>query len=139
MNNRDVLLVGGAVLLVLSAGGAAIYLGNLSIDQIAAVARNSGFSGVDLDTAVSIALAESSGNPRALGDVGIGQGSFGLWQINSYYHPEYGPDFTVLYDPQTNANAAFAVYRQSGFGAWSTFKNNAYAQYLSQVQQTLGA
>ena len=107
----------------------------MSIDDIATVAQNAGFSGDDLITAVAVALAESSGNPNALGDIGIGQGSFGLWQINSKYHPEFGPDFTTLYDPQTNANAAYSVYSAAGnsFTPWSTFKSGAYQSYVSTV------
>lgn len=107
----------------------------MSIDDILTVATNAGFTGQDLTTAVAVALAESSGNPNALGDVGIGQGSFGLWQINSYWHPEYGPDFTTLYDPQTNANAAYQIYVKAGnsFSPWSTFKNGSYSQFVSSV------
>jgi hypothetical protein len=141
MRNNDGLIwlgVGVAVLFA-TAGGALLSIGNLTVDQIANVARNAGFSGNDLITAVSVAMAESGGNPKALGDLGIGNGSFGLWQINSYYHPEYGPDFTVLYDPQTNANAAFAIYSQAGyaFKPWSTFNNGSYASFVSTVQNTV--
>jgi hypothetical protein len=143
MKERDLLLIaGGFVLLAIAGGGAAIaYMGSLSIDQIATVALSAGFTGNDLVTAVAVAMAESGGNPKALGDIGIGQGSFGLWQINSAYHPEYGPDFTSLYDPTTNANAAFAIYAKSGysFKPWSTFNNGAYAHFVSGVQGTLNA
>lgn len=140
MRDRDWFLIAGGIVL-LSGGVAAVYMGNLSTDQIINVASNAGFVGDDLTRAVAIALAESGGNPRALGDVGIGQGSFGLWQINSYYHPEYGPDFTTLYDPQTNANAAYSVYRRSGytFKPWSTFNNGAYAKFIGPVQGALNA
>lgn len=107
----------------------------MTITDIATVAQNAGFTGSDLVTAVAVAMAESSGNPNALGDVGIGQGSFGLWQINSKYHPEFGPDFTTLYDPQTNANAAYSVYTAAGnsFTPWSTFKTGSYQQFVSSV------
>jgi len=107
----------------------------MSIDDIIVLAENAGFEGNDLATAVAVALAESSGNPNAHGDIGIGQGSFGLWQINSYYHPEFGPDFTTLYDPQTNANAAYSVYSAAGnsFSPWSTFKSGSYQSYMSSV------
>jgi Lysozyme like domain len=116
----------------------------MTASEIATVAENAGFTGDDLTTAVAVALAESSGNPSAFGDAGIGQGSFGLWQINSKYHPEYGPDFSTLYDPQANANAAFAVYSQAGnsFKPWSTFKTGAYLAnvqvVLAQLQQVAG-
>ncbi len=115
-------------------------LGNLSAAQIANYAQNAGFWGSDLNSAVAVALAESGGNPNALGDIGIGQGSFGLWQINSKYHPEYGPDFTLLYDPQTNANAAYSVYARAGynFQPWSTYKSGAYLAFVPQVQSALG-
>jgi hypothetical protein len=100
--------------------------------EIGTIAANAGFTGDDLVTAVAVAMAESSGNPNDLGDIGIGQGSFGLWQISSRWHPEYGPDFTQLYDPQTNANAAFAIYSAAGnsFSPWSTFKSGAYKANL---------
>jgi hypothetical protein len=107
----------------------------MTISDIVTVAQNAGFSGDDLVTAVAVAMAESSGNPNALGDIGIGQGSFGLWQINSYYHPEFGPNFQILYDPQTNANAAYSVYTVAGnsFTPWSTFKTGSYQQFVSSV------
>lgn len=135
-SNDGLLLVAIGALILLGGTELYAYMGKLSASQIANVARNAGFSGNDLVTAVAIALAESSGNPQALGDTGIGEGSFGLWQINSYYHPEFGPDFTTLYDPQVNANAAYSVYRASGnsFKAWSTFNNGAYVAYVSDVQ-----
>jgi Lysozyme like domain len=98
---------------------------------IADVASNAGFSGVDLVTAVAIAYAESSGNPGAVGDNGD---SIGLWQINLPNHPEYqGVDLT---DPQTNANAAFAIYSAAGnsFSPWTTFKTGAYESNLPQAQ-----
>jgi Lysozyme like domain len=135
-----ILLAAGVGLIALG-GGAAMSMGNLSASDIATYAANAGFSGSDLITAVSVALAESSGNPRALGDVGIGQGSIGLWQINSYYHPEFGPDFTILYDPQTNANAAYSIYSVSGhtFKPWSAFNSGRYQAFVPQVQSVLGA
>ena len=106
----------------------------MTISDIITVAQNAGFTGEDLVTAVAVAMAESGGNPTALGDIGIGQGSFGLWQINSKYHPEFGPDFTTLYDPQTNANAAYSIYvAAGGFSPWSTFKSGSYQSFISSV------
>jgi hypothetical protein len=107
----------------------------MTISEIASVASNAGFEGQDLVTAVAVALAESGGNPQAWGDAGIGEGSFGLWQISSKYHPEYGPDFTALYDPQTNANAAFAIYSAAGnsFSPWSTFNLGSYQEFMDSA------
>lgn len=109
----------------------------MTVDEITAVASNAGFEGDDLTTAVAVALAESAGDPNAHGDttLGTGRGSFGLWQIYSDAHPEYGPDFTRLYDPQTNANAAFAIYSQAGFKftPWTTFKTGSYQEFLESA------
>ncbi len=95
---------------------------------IAGYARTAGFSGFDLDIAVAIALAESHGNPNAVGDLDLGR-SIGLWQINLAAHPEYLEE--QLYDPQTNANAAFAIYQAAGnsFSPWTTFQTGAYQQF----------
>lgn len=143
MTKTTLLLIGGGILLALAAGGQVIS-GNLSILQLWQLARNAGFAGVDLITAVAVALAESGGNPSAIGDRDIpvsGAASIGLWQINTYYHPEFGPDFNVLMDPARNAAAAFSVYRAAGnsFSPWTTFKNGAYASFVSQIQTTVGA
>jgi hypothetical protein len=118
-----VLAIAGGGELVNQVTGTDGIMGNLSPAQIAMYANNAGFSGQDLINAVAIALAESKGNPNAHGDIDLpkpGYSSYGLWQINSYYWPQFGPDFTVLFDPQTNANAAFSVYTIQGFNAWIT-------------------
>lgn len=113
----------------------------LSMSDIGTYAQNAGFAGDDLVTAVAVALAESGGNPNALGDtnIGSGTGSFGLWQINADAHPEYGPNFSQLYDPQTNANAAYAIYSAAGdsFSSWTTFKTGSYAGFVSSVEAAI--
>lgn len=95
-------------------------------------AVNAGFSGEDLITAVAVALAESGGNadaynPEILAGAPNGQGSFGLWQIYLGDHPEFSGQ--NLYDPQTNANAAFSIYRRAGnsFSPWATFNSLSQA------------
>jgi len=125
---------------------------NLSAGQIAQYAAAAGFSGADLVTAVAIALAESNGgNPNAYnkepqdvpGNFGRsspddGLGSYGLWQIYLAAHPEFAGE--NLLDPQTNANAAYAIYAVAGgFHPWSTFGSGEYGMYetpamLAQVQ-----
>lgn len=112
--------------------------GYLSPSQIAQYASGAGFSGLDLVTAVAIALAESGGNPNAHGDLNLpGQGSYGLWQIYSYAHPEFGPNFDALFDPATNAAAAYQIYQASGqrFAAWTgSYTNGLYLKFLPQAQ-----
>ena len=117
-----------------------ILSGNLSASQIAQYAANAGFSGDDLAIAVAIALAESSGNPNANGDTNLTPGgSVGLWQINLAAHPELAQ--VDLTDPQTNADAAYAVYAAAGynFRPWSTYKSGVFAQYLSDAQGAVNA
>lgn len=143
MTKTALLLIGGGILLAVAAGGQALS-GNLSIIQLWNLAKAAGFSGADAVIAVAVALAESGGDPEAYGDRNIpveGAASLGLWQINTYYHPEFGPDFSVLMNPQRNAEAAFSVYRAAGnsFTPWTTFKNGAYASFVNQISSTVGA
>lgn len=105
---------------------------------IAGVASNAGFTGGDLVLAVAIAYGESSGNPNATNTTPP-DNSYGLWQININAHPEY--DATSLLDPQTNANAAFAIYSAAGnsFSPWGAFTNGSYQQYVNQAQSDVGS
>ena len=115
-------------------------VGKLGASDIAVYAQNAGFSGDDLTTAVAIALAESGGNPSAVGDLAIVKpnGSIGLWQINTNAHPEYDP--AQLTDPQYNANAAYAIYqRAGGFRPWSTFTSGNYMAYLADASNVVNA
>ena len=131
------IVIGAAVLLL---GGGSFLMGNLSATDIAGYAANAGFANSDLDVAVAVALAESSGNPGAVGDLNLTPGgSVGLWQINLKAHPEFaGQDLT---DPQTNANAAYSVYQAAGssFSPWSTYKSGAYSNYLLTAQAGVSA
>jgi len=125
-------------------------MGNLSMKQIADVARNAGFGGNDLATAVAIAMAESSGNPNAVGDKDLAPTrgpSEGLWQINvgSEIHPEWNDGNN--FDPQTNANRAYALYSRRGgsFEDWSTYTQTRpgtnvayYVKYLGQAVAAAG-
>lgn len=115
-----------------------------SVGNIAAYARNAGFSGADLVTAVAIAYAESSGDPNAYNpETAAGapqdKGSFGLWQIYLNAHPEF--EGWNLYDPQQNANAAYSIYRAAGysFRPWSTFKGGSYTVYLDKATNEVNA
>jgi hypothetical protein len=116
--------------------------GYMDANQIAVYASSAGFSGDDLVTAIAVALAESSGNPNAYNPeiaagTPSGKGSYGLWQIYLKAHPEF--EGRNLYDPQTNAIAAYSVYRGRGgnFLPWSTFKNGAYMSHLDAAYDAL--
>lgn len=107
--------------------------------NIAEYARTAGFTGADLVTAVAIAFAESSGNPKAIGDNGT---SYGLWQIHYTVHPEtYVNSPDELFDPQTNANAAYMIYVAAGnsFHPWTTFTHGTYAKFLPQAETEISA
>ena len=108
-------------------GGLGLSSNILTAAQINYYAQTAGFSGSDLATAVAIALAESSGNaaiynPETQAGAPAGKGSYGLWQIYLNKHPEFAG--VNLYDPQTNANAAYSIYSAAGgFSPWTTYKS----------------
>lgn len=115
--------------------------GLLSPADIAKVAAEAGFSGNDLITAVAIALAESSGNPRASNKKGRDY-SIGLWQINMLAHGKRFGSEAALHDPMKNAEAAMALFRESGFQPWSTYTGstmhkgkNPHSAWLDEARQ----
>lgn len=100
------------------------------VTSISGYARTAGFAGGDLIIAVAIALAESSGDPNAIGDKTLAPDngpSYGLWQINMG-QKAHAAEFAGqnLFDPQVNANAAFQIYKNAGmtFRPWATFTQN---------------
>jgi hypothetical protein len=98
--------------------------------SITRLAKKAGFTGQDLTTAVEIAFAESGGDPNAIGDSGH---SFGLWQIDRQFHPEFKT--WKLLEPQANACAAYAVYcaRNRTFQPWSTYNDGKYLARASDA------
>ena len=79
----------------------------------------------------AIAMAESSGRVNAKSSRNSnGTYDFGLWQINSS-HTQFNQN-RLLSDPLYNAQAAVAVYKSQGLGAWSTYNSGAYKAFLSQ-------
>ena len=111
----------------------------LSPERVAQLAYDAGFRGRDLDVAVAVALAESGGDPRVHGDVGIQDRtwgpSVGLWQIRSL-HADRGTgrarDELANAKPAVNARHARAVWRERGgsFAPWAAFTNGSYRQHL---------
>ena len=111
-----------------SASGGALY----------SLARQAGFSDSNARIMAAIAMAESSGNPRAYnGNTRTGDQSYGLWQINMLggMGPERRRLFGIsrneqLFDPRINARAALRIFQQQGFRAWSVYNSGAYRRYL---------
>jgi hypothetical protein len=87
-------------------------------------ARGAGFRGENLVRAVAIAGAESRYNPKAQ-NLKYPDHSIGLWQINQLAHKgRFGSD-AQLKNPLKNAKAAYALFKESGFGPWSTWPGAA--------------
>ena len=108
-------------------------------EQLKGFARNAGFPEHTLEIVSKIAMGESSGNPRALNQKGDDD-SYGLMQINMINKPGYrlGDERMAkfglkskedLYDPQTNFNAAYQIYKEQGLGAWGAYTNGSYQNY----------
>lgn len=109
----------------------------LSRTQLAALAKGAGFTGRNVDIAVAVALAESSGNPSNHNSTPPDD-SYGLWQINMI--GSLGPDrrkrFNLkssadLYDPATNARVAYAIWKDEGWHPWTTYTKGTYKEFLT--------
>lgn len=122
------------VLLLLASSRAAKFL---TLAKLRELARAAGFP--DPILAAAVAMAESGGNARAMGDFGLGPGgrrgafgftSFGLWQIHTPDHPEFRS--VDLFDPLTNAKAALAISKNGAkWSDWSTFNHGDHLKYMS--------
>jgi murein DD-endopeptidase MepM/ murein hydrolase activator NlpD len=115
----------------------------LSPAQIAAHVRRAGFPEELVPKMTAIALAESSGNPRAHNpNAGTGDNSYGLFQVNMLggMGPERRRQFGLssneeLFDPGRNAAAARQIYGSQGLGAWSVYRSGAYKRFMDQAEQ----
>lgn len=99
----------------------------------------------DAVVATAIALAESDGYADAHNDTAAtGDNSYGLWQVNMY--GDLGPDRrqafdlqqnTDLFDPETNAKAARAIYEWAGHNwkPWGAWTNDSYKDYLPEARK----
>lgn len=118
----------------------------LSPERIARYAYQAGFRGDALTRAVAVALAESSGRPRAH-NARPPDDSYGLWQINML--GALGParreqlhlaSDTALFDPAANARAAYAISSHGkNWQPWSTFTNGSYRQHLAVASRAAQA
>lgn len=121
-------------------------------------ARKAGWPEPLLQLAVAVALAESKGDPNAIGDQHLINSTYGpslgLMQVRSDWSQAEtgGPrDMYRLRDPLENMRAALALYRgedfkrkgntwyePEGFDAWSTYKDGSYKEYMPMVQRAIG-
>jgi len=119
--------------------------GKLSMKQLVNVARQAGFTEENAIIAAAIAMGESGGKSDSH-NTKYPDNSYGLWQINMLDEPGYmlGEErrkkFGLksnkdLFDPLTNAKAAFAISGGSKFGAWSVFSQGIYKDYLPEARK----
>jgi len=115
--------------------GATANISTDAADLCARVATAAGFSRTVAVTAVAVAMAESACNPSASSSNNDSYHSKdrGLWQINSYWHPEVSD--TCAYDARCNAGAAYTIStRGSDWAPWATYSAGTYKRYLTQAQ-----
>jgi len=97
----------------------------LKARDIALVAARNGFKGASLETAVAVALAESSGRTDVVNSIGC---CVGLWQINVKAHKQYTA--AQMKDPDANAKAAYAISSGgTNWKPWEAYTNGAYLLY----------
>ena len=119
--------------------------GTLDAKQIVQVARAAGIPEKDVPLMTAIALAESGGKSGAHNTT-YPDNSYGLWQINMLDEPGYmlgeerRKQFGLksndeLFNPVTNAKAAYSILKQQGFGAWSVYSNRSYEQFLPAAKK----
>lgn len=105
---------------------------NLGIGQLGALALVAGFPVSLVPTMAAIAMAESSGDPKAQNP----SGAVGLWQILPSANQDIISKYGDPKDPLSNAKMAKAVYDRQGLTAWSTYTSGAYRQYLNTGKAT---
>ena len=110
--------------------------GALTYVAVARLARNAGLScsGSRIAIAVAVAKAESGFRPRITNTAGNAHGiDRGLWQINSYWHPNVSA--TCAFSPSCNARA---MARISSYGTkwspWWTYKNGKHQPFMAQAR-----
>ena len=102
------------------------HLSRFTISQLRELSAAAGME--DPDIAAAVAMAESGGNPSAVGDQGT---SIGLWQIHVPTCPKNWANPDALKHPGVNVQAAFAI--SSGgtdWQPWTTFRNGAYKRFM---------
>jgi len=115
--------------------------GTITQQEAYSLALQAGFNPAEAKIMAAISVAESGLNTNAHNtNSATGDNSYGLWQINMIgaLGPERQKLFGIrsnneLFDPLTNAKAAYAIYKQQGFNAWSVYKNNSYSKYLNNI------
>jgi hypothetical protein len=103
------------------------------ITALVHLAKTAGFRGNGIVVAAAVAMAESQGNPLSIDYDSNGTTDYGLWQINWPTHAGVLGivDPTTLYDPATNAEAAYVISDHgTNWRPWVTYQTGAEIPYL---------
>jgi hypothetical protein len=119
--------------------------GQLTMEQLVGLAKGAGFPTNEAVIMAAIAKGESGGNSNAK-NFKPPDKSYGLWQINMIGNlgPARMQEFGLqredqLFDPVTNAKAAYAIRKSQGLSAWTIYKNGAYKNHLSAAEAVKNA
>jgi hypothetical protein len=115
------------------------------MEQLVGLAKGAGFPTNEAIIMAAIAKGESGGNSNAK-NFKPPDKSYGLWQINMIgkLGPARMQEFGLqredqLFDPVTNAKAAYAIRKSQGLSAWTIYKNGAYKNHLSAAEAAKNA
>ena len=115
------------------------------MEQLVGLAKGAGFDTKEAVIMAAIAKAESGGNSNSK-NFKPPDKSYGLWQINMIGRlgPARMQEFGLqredqLFDPVTNAKAAYAIRKSQGLSAWTVYKTGAYKTYLSAAEAAKNA
>ncbi len=115
--------------------------GPLGYRAVAQLAKDAGLpcTGERIATAVAVAKAESGLRPGATNTAGNAHGvDRGLWQINSYWHPNVSR--TCAFSPSCNARAMKNISsRGTNWRPWWTWKNGRHWPFMSQARAAQAA
>lgn len=104
-----------------STGTAPVVSGNYTSTELQQLWTSAGGSSAKASVAACIALAESSGNPKATSSNPDGGTNVGLWQLDTPGGGGAGYTVAQLQDPATNAKAAVAASSNgTNWSTWST-------------------
>jgi Lysozyme like domain len=102
----------------------------VSDEQIAALASKC-WKGQDQVISVAVALAESGGDNDASNYC-----CHCLWQVNVLAHKQYNAA-TLISNPIICVTAACAIQKTSGWGAWQTYSEGTYKQFLPRAEKAV--
>ena len=84
----------------------------------------------DCKIALGIAQAESGFREDAININTNDTIDVGIFQINSVHFKQEGCSLKDIVDEYKNVDCAFSIFKASGWGAWSAFKNDSYLAHL---------